>query len=83
MGRELLEPSCCTASAAAQLHPKGRFHQPRARLRVWTNKVGLERLPSISNRPLLVGVGMSHNLHHESVKLHLKQYKPLAFLTPP
>lgn len=45
----------------------------------WTNKVGLEGLPSISHQPLLAGAGMSCDLHHESVKLHLKQYKLLPF----
>lgn len=82
-GEKLLELSYSAVLSEKQLHPKDCFQQPRVYLRSWTNNVGLEQLPSISNQPLLVGAGTSHDLHHESVKLHLEQYKLLPFLIPP
>lgn len=72
----------CWNQVAVQRRLKSSFTQKaafRVCLRGWANKAGPEGLPSVSNQRLLVGAGMSHDLHRESVKLHLKPYKLLLF----
>lgn len=80
--REKLFEAHCSVLSEWQPHPKGCFQQPRARSRGWANKVGPEGPPCTSNQPLLVGAGMPHNLHHESVRPHLEQHKRLPFPNP-